>query len=154
MNEHMTLEAKGPVRPAPVLNGYAELVSREVRSWPGVIAATHWHLYRPTEVNGADFYVGTQECGHIHLDGEVHLATSLDLRKSLLAHGQARPFPYYASWVETSIRSEAEARHAIWLFRLNYDRIMGASPQSLNENIAATAKHLGGSLKTLAQSGA
>ena len=142
MNERMTLEAKGPVRPVPVLTGYTETVSQAVQSWPGVIAATHWHLTRLTEVNGADFYVGTQECGHIHLDGEVHLATSLELRKSLLAHGLARPFPYYASWVETSIRSEAEAKHAIWLFKLNYDRIMGASPQSLNEHITIAARSL------------
>ena len=144
MNERMTLEAKGPVQPVPVLTGYAEVVSRAVQSWPGVIAATHWHLYRPTEVNGADFYVGTEECGHIHLDGEVHLATSLDLRKSLLAHGLARSFPYYASWIETSIRSEAEAKHAIWLFRLNYDRIMGESRTLLEENISSAARRLPG----------
>ena len=154
MNERMMLEAKGPVRPVPVLNGYAETVSLAVQYWLGVIAATHWHLYRPTEVNGADFYVGTEECGHIHLDGEVHLATSLELRKSRLAHGLARPVPYYASWGETSIRNEAEAKHAIWLFRLNYDRIMGKSRQSMNENIAITARRLGGSPKTPAQSGA
>ena len=61
-----------------------QALSVEVQSWPGVIAATHWHFNRPNEVNGADFYVGTDELGHIHLDGEVHLATSIELREALL----------------------------------------------------------------------
>ena len=69
--------------------------------------------------------MGEQELGHIHLNGEVHLATSLELRKTFLAKKQARPFPYYASWVEASIKTEAQADHALWLFRENYMRLMG-----------------------------
>ena len=143
MNERMTLAAKGPILPVPVLDGHAETVSRTVQSWPGVIAAAHWDLYRPTQINAADFYVGAEECGHIHLDGEVHLATSLELRNLLVAENLARRFPYYASWVEASVRTAAEAEHAIWLFRLNYDRIMGKSLESQSEQIEAAAKRVG-----------
>lgn len=122
-SETMKLVDKGIIRPAPNLAGPAARVAETVASWPGVIAATHWHISRKDEVNGADFYVGDEELGHIHLDGEVHLATSLELRKLLIAANLALPFPWYKSWVETSIRTEADADRAIWLFDLNFRRL-------------------------------
>ena len=131
MSENLPLAAKGQFAPPPVLDQRMQALSVSIQSWPGVIAATHWHLNRPDEVNGADFYVGADELGHIHLDGEVHLATSVALRAALVAEGLARPFPYYRSWVETSIRSQKEACHAEWLFRLNYDRLRGAPIETL-----------------------
>ena len=72
----MKLEQKGVIQSLPILPGPAEATSRSVQSWSGVIAATHWHLYRREQVDGADFYVGAEELGHLHLDGEAHLATS------------------------------------------------------------------------------
>lgn len=126
MTETMLLADKGLIAPPPLLEGPMQAASAEIQTWPGVIAATHWHLYRSTEIDGADFYVGEDELGHIHLDGEVHLATSLALREALLAKGLARPFPYYRSWVECSIATEVDARHALWLFELNYRRLRGA----------------------------
>ena len=128
--DSLPLNAKGRFAPPPLLEGPAGRVALEIASWPNVISATHWLLGRPGVVDGADFYVGEQELGHIHLDGEVHLATSLELRKKLLAKNQARPFPYYASWVEASIETEAQADHAIWLFRLNYTRLMGGDVEA------------------------
>ena len=124
--DSLPLNAKGRFAPPPVLKGPAGRVALEIATWPKVISATHWRLGQPGVVDGADFYVGEQELGHIHLDGEVHLATSLELRKTFLAKKQARPFPYYASWVEASIETEAEADHALWLFKVNYTRLMGA----------------------------
>ena len=121
----LPLNAKGRFAPPPMLEGPAGRVALEIARWPNVVSATHWRLGKPGVVDGADFYVDEQELGHIHLDGEVHLATSLELRKTLLAKNHARPFPYYASWVETSIETEAQADHALWLFRLNYTRLMG-----------------------------
>ena len=123
--ETIQLAHKGPFRPAPALAGPAGRVAETVAKWPGITAATHWHLSRPDEANGADFYVGEQELGHIHLDGEVHLATNLEMRKSLVEAGLARPFPWYKSWVEVAIHDEADADHAIRLFRLNYCRLTG-----------------------------
>ena len=126
----LPLNAKGRFAPPPILKGPASRVALEIATWPKIISATHWRLGQPGVVDGADFYVGEQELGHIHLNGEVHLATSLELRKTLLAKNQARPFPYYASWVETSIETEAEADHALWLFRVNYNRLMGGDVAS------------------------
>ena len=123
--ETMRLNHKGPIKPAPILTGPAARVAATIAKWPGVIAATHWHLSRRDEVNGADFYVGEDELGHIHLDGEVHLATNLEMRKLLIEAGLARPFPWYKSWVEISIDNDAQADHAIWLFEMNYRRLKG-----------------------------
>ena len=123
--DSLPLNAKGRIAPPPTLKGLAGRVAQEIASWPNIISATHWRLGQPGVVDGADFYVGDQELGHIHLDGEVHLATSLELRKTLLAQKKARPFPFYASWVEATIETEAEADHALWLFKLNYTRLMG-----------------------------
>ena len=69
----------------------------------------------------ADFYAGDDELGHLHLDGELHLATTIHLRHLLVAARLARPFAFggsYAGWVEASIQNEADADHALWLFRL------------------------------------
>lgn len=121
----MRLEAKGRIVAPPILRPPLQALSQLIQSWPGIIAATHWHFSRPDEVDGADFYVSAFELGHIHLDGEVHIATDLALRQALLARGLARPFPYYATWVETTVDSMQSAEHAAYLFRHNYDRLQG-----------------------------
>ena len=126
----MTLEEKGPFRPVPVLPPLLQPVSQAIQGWSGVTAATHWDLYRVGEVvDGADFYVGPEELGHIHLNGEVHLAASPVLRHALLDLQLARPFPYggaaYRNWVEFSIHSVADVGHATWMFHLNYQRLCG-----------------------------
>ena len=59
------------------------------------------------------------------------------LLESLLA----QPFPWYDSWVQFSIGTEAQAQHAIWLFRLNYDRINGASFKALVATIDSQTAH-------------
>jgi hypothetical protein len=130
------LEDKGPIRPAPILRRPMQRVSAAIQAWPGIVAATHWHLSRRSEVDGVDFYVGERELGHVHLDGEVHLATSRELRAALLARGLARPFPWYDSWVEATIRTEADADHALWLFGLNHERLRGAPVEAVLARIA------------------
>jgi hypothetical protein len=95
----MRLESKGEIRPPPKLKGPAQSVSLEIQSWPGIIAATHWFLYDRTQVDGADFYVGEKELGHIHLDGELHLFVTVGLRRRLIEAGlaEALPWPRIAS---------------------------------------------------------
>ncbi|HMI96688.1 MAG TPA: luciferase family protein, partial [Micropepsaceae bacterium] len=88
----MRLETKGEIRPPPKLKGPAQSVSLEIQSWPGVIAATHWFLYDRVQVDCADFYVGEKELGHIHLDGELHLAVTAGLRRQLIEAGRAAAF--------------------------------------------------------------
>ena len=131
----MKLEAKGPIRPPPRLAGPAQFVSTEIQSWPKIRAATHWYLYDPTQVDGADFYVGERELGHIHLDGDVHLALTPGLSERLIEAGLAQEFPWGSDWVQAPITNRAEARHAIWLFRLGYDRIRGASISEMRARI-------------------
>ncbi len=131
----MTLHEKGPIVPPPVLFGHAQSVSAEIRSWADVISATHWDLYRRDRPDGADFYVGDEELGHIHLNGEVHLATGNALCRSLLDAGLAERFPYGSDWVLYTIGSETDAEHALWLFRLAYDRLKGAPVEDLQGRI-------------------
>ncbi len=134
----MTLEEKGLIIPPPIMPPYPQMVSKAIQQWQNVISATHWDLYDSKKVDGADFYVGTNELGHIHLDGSVHLATTNELRIPLLKNNLAKKFPYggsYEGWVLFKITSESDAKHAIWLFQLNYERLMGVSIEILTSKI-------------------
>src|SRR5262245_20981219 len=101
----MKLSDKGEIRPPPVLKGPAQLVAAKVQRWPKIVAATHWQFDDPSQVDGADFYVGARELGHIHLDGEIHLGTSRVLRAELLARGLAEPLEWNSAWVQCPIGS-------------------------------------------------
>ncbi|GAA4389128.1 luciferase family protein [Hymenobacter koreensis] len=139
----MTLSEKGPLAPVPVLSAALEPISRAIQHWPGITAAAHWDLYRVGEqVDGADFYVGDEELGHLHLNGEAHLATSPALGAALVASGLARPLRFggaaYRGWTEFSVRTSADAAHVTWLFELNYQRICGRPEAEL---LAEVAQH-------------
>ena len=135
----MRLETKGEIRPPPKLKGPAQSVSLEIQSWPGVIAATHWFLYDRTQVDGADFYVGKKELGHIHLDGELHLCVTVGLRRRLIAAGLAEALPWAEDCVQAPISSRRDARNALWLFRLGYDRLTGAPISDLRRRVREAA---------------
>jgi len=64
----MRIEDKGPDAPSPAIPGPSGRVAAEIARWPGVIAPTHWHLYRPGQTDGADFYVGKEELGYVHIE--------------------------------------------------------------------------------------
>jgi len=134
----MSLAAKGKIQAKPVLQEPYERVSREIASWPNIISATHWHLMHPTQIDGADFYVDEVELGHIHLNGELHIAFEPALSKPLVRAKLARRFKWGGSaggWAESTIRSTADTEHAIWLFRLNYDHITGTPIDDLLSRI-------------------
>ncbi len=133
----MRLAEKGAIVPPPPLSPHLQAVADSISGGQGIIAATHWDLYQPTKPDGVDFYVGEEELGHIHLNGDVHLATSDELRK-LIAKGLAQRFPYggsYACWVLFHIRSDSDARQALWLFELNYQRLTGTHLPKILEQI-------------------
>ena len=113
---------KGAIMPAPALTGPLAAVAA-VATWPGVSTTGHWDLFRPTQVDGVDFYVGEEELGHIHLDGDIHLATAPGLGRALVAEGLARPFPYARGWVQQDVHRVGPAA-AIALFRRNYDQLL------------------------------
>ena len=131
----MRLESKGEVRPPPKLKGPAQSVSREIQSWPGIVAATHWYLYDRSQVDGADFYVGEKELGHIHLDGELHLCLTVGLRERLIEAGLAEALPWAEDCVQAPISNRRDARNAVWLFRLGYDRLKGTPIPELRRRI-------------------
>lgn len=136
----MKLEEKGPIKPAPMLAGPSQKTIEAIESWPTIISATHWDLFNRSRVDGADFYVDESELGHIHLNGEIHLAATHELGVPLLARGLVNPLPYgkaHGDWVSFMIRTDLDADHAIWLFRLNYDRLRGVPIATLTERIAA-----------------
>ena len=132
----LRLRNEGPLQPAPRLKGFAEAVSRELQLWSGILAATHWKLGDSTRVDGAEFHVESGgELGHIHLNGEVHVALTRELRAALISQGLARPFVYDAAWVTTLIQSELDGQHAAWLFRLAYDRLTSCLDDVLVQRI-------------------
>ena len=133
----MTLQEKGPILPPPVLSPTLEAISLSIQSWPGITAATHWDLYNRSKPDGADFYVGDDELGHIHLDGEIHIPLNAALAKAVLNAGFAEKFPYGRHWIFTTIRTKEQAAHARWLFRLSYDRAMGIPAKDLERRVAA-----------------
>jgi hypothetical protein len=127
----MRLEDKGQILPAPVLSKYPQMVSEEIQTWCNIISATHWDLYDRSKVDGADFYVGKKELGHIHLDGWIHLATNKALAQVMLKNKLAEEFPYAQNWVMFSITKKQDVNKAILLFQLNYDRLNGVPIDAL-----------------------
>jgi hypothetical protein len=101
------------------------MVSEEIQMWSNIISATHWDLYDRSKVDGADFYVGKKELGHIHLDGWVHLATNKALAQVILKNKLAEKFPYAQNWVMFSIAKKQDVKKAILHFQLNYDMLNG-----------------------------
>lgn len=135
MTTAMNLRDKGEIRPPPRLRGPAQKVSAALQLWPSVIAATHWYLYDRTQVDGADFYVGEKELGHIHLDGEIHLRLTPTLARAAIALGRADAFPWADDWVQAPIATATEAAHALWLLQLAYDRLKGAPIKAIMERL-------------------
>ncbi len=122
----MPRSKKGPVVAPPALSGAIAAVAEGIASWPGVIATGHWTFYKPRQIDGIDFYVGDEELGHIHLDGDLHLATIPSLAEAMIAKGSAKPFQYQEGWVHEYI-SRIGVPAALALFRSNYDRIVAAA---------------------------
>lgn len=114
--------AKGPIAPPPALAGKLKAVADAVAEWPDVEATVHWRFDQPNQVDGVDFYVGSDELGHIHLDGSIHLATPPWLGSELVAEGLGKPFVWAHGWTAASIHRLGVDR-SVALFRRNYDRL-------------------------------
>ena len=131
----MKLQEKGRFSPPPVLPEHAQVVSKALASWPDVHARTHWFLGDETRVDGADFYVGDEEIGHLHLEGQAHVATGPVVRKALVAAQLASPFRWSSKFVVHDVARAADIEHALWLFRLAYDRARGATDEALSARV-------------------
>lgn len=124
----MKRSEKGTFAPPPVLGPeHAQALSETLATWPGLEARTHWFLGDESLVDGADFYVGEEELGHLHLDGEAHIAVGTRLRDALVKAELARPFVYSRAFVTWPVGSPSDRAHAEWLFSLRYALLMGGS---------------------------
>ena len=132
----MKLQEKGNIIPPPTLSHSSEIVSQQIQKWEGIISATHWEIWDNNKPNGADFYVGELELGHIHLDDMLHIASTNQLSATLIKAKLAQKFPYAANWIQFKIKDEKTAKHAIWLFKLHYDKLCGASDEIVFEIIS------------------
>ena len=135
----MKLSEQGHFAPPPRLPIHAQAVAQALASWPGVHARTHWLLGNESQVDGADFYVGERELGHIHLQGEAHIAVSKPLAKALIAARLAEPFPWSQDFVVYSIAAAADIPRAHALFALAYDQLQGVSSTELTARCASLA---------------
>ena len=133
----MKLVDKGSFKVRPELEGPLEPLARAVESWPEVHARTHWELGDESIVDGADFYVGQRELGHIHLYGEAHIALPRPLAEAVIAAKLERTFRWSAAFVVKKIRNAADARDAEWLFALAHEHLRGATVAPLVARVLA-----------------
>lgn len=138
----MKLSEKGRFAAPPVLKPtHAQALSTRLAAWQGVQARTHWYLGDENVVDGADFYLGEDELGHLHLDGEAHVAVGPTLRKALVARGLAQPFQWSNRFVTWQVSSQAAAEHAEWLFSLARELVSGAAPAALISKLDAVGEN-------------
>lgn len=133
----MKLAEKGRFAPPPALPKHAQAVADTLATWPNVHARTHWLLGDETEIDGADFYLGDDELGHIHLYAEAHIAVGPKVRAALIAGGHAAPFEWSRAFVVFRVKSAKDVAPALRLFQLSYDRRAGASEPALLTRIAS-----------------
>jgi hypothetical protein len=92
-------------------------IEREVASWEGV--TTHPHRF-----GGVEFRLGRRELGHLHGDRLADLPFTRRIRDMLVETGRAEPHHVLpdTGWISKPIRSDEDAKEAIELFRLGYER--------------------------------
>lgn len=132
----MKLSEKGRFVARPTLDGIAEDVAKAVEALAGVEGRTHWNLGDESVIDGADFYVGEQELGHIHLYAEAHIAVPKALRDALIAARIAKPFRWSESFVVKTIRTPKDAREAMFVFGLAHARLRGTALPELLAQVA------------------
>ena len=127
----MKLSEKGRYAPLPALKPAAQHVSEALAKWAGVQARTHWLLGDEREIDGADFYFGEDELGHIHLDSQAHVMHARPVAEALIKAGLGRRFQWSAEVVVFDIGRQTDVAHALWLFELSYDRRRGTQRADL-----------------------
>jgi len=115
-----------PCTAVTMSDSLANRITREVRSWDGVVAAPHRY-------GGLEFRVGRRELGHLHGSRLADLPFPIAIRKQLVATGRAERHHILpdSGWVSVRIRGEDDVEVVIDLFRLNYDRPWLADPRRL-----------------------
>jgi hypothetical protein len=133
----MKLAEKGRYAPPPRLKPAAQRVARAIAMWPGVHARAHWLLGDERAVDGADFYFGEEELGHIHLDSAAHVVHARAIADTLIKAGLGRRFEWSRQVVVFEIRTPNDVAHALWLFELSYARRQGLEVSEILARITA-----------------
>jgi len=132
----MKLSEKGRYAPPHQLKPAAQYASETIAKWAGVHARTHWLLGDEREVDGADFYFGEDELGHIHLDSQAHVMHARPVAEALIQAHLGRRFQWSGEVVVFDIRKQTDVAQALWLFELSYDRRRGTKRADLLARIA------------------
>jgi len=136
----MLLSEKGRFAPPPTLKGAAQRVSETIASWKDVHARAHWLLGDEDTIDGADFYLGQEEIGHIHLYSEAHVMLPRAVADALIKAKLASTFPSGRDVVAFAIKSKSDIDHALWLFELSYSKHRGMSDKQLLQQVAERAR--------------
>jgi hypothetical protein len=102
--------------------GMAERITREVFRWPGTSS-------QRGRFGSLEFRFAGHELGHLHGGRQADLPFPPRVREELVASGRASPHHILpqTGWVTYYIHSEDDLARVVALFRLNYDRIAGAT---------------------------
>jgi len=102
----------------------SELITDEVTSWPGVEAG-------PGRRGEFSFTIGRREIGHLHGDRAAHFFFPKGVWAKLFAQGRIGYHPVFPEREGPAARridDEDDVRDVIALMRLNYDRMVAATP--------------------------
>ena len=104
------------------MDNVAAMIQQEVTSWPGV--TVHPHRF-----GGVEFQFDNHEIGHMHGDTLADLPFPVRVRKELVAAGRASVHHVMpdSGWVSYYLHGSDDVPAVIELFRLNYERLAGAS---------------------------
>jgi len=126
------------------MSDYLEMIEQAVSAWEGITSNPH-------RFGGKEFKVGKQEIGHLHRGGLVDIPFTRKVKDELLREGKASNHHVLpeSGWISFWVRSEADAQHAIWLFRLSYLHKLAArrgrgSIQAIDASDAELQQEIGG----------
>jgi hypothetical protein len=93
-------------------------IRREVTAWPGVDTQSG-------DFGETDFVVRGRSIGHVHGGHQADIPYPRRIRDELVAAGRTGPHHVYpdSGWTTLYIRHDRDARTAVELLRLNYDRV-------------------------------
>jgi hypothetical protein len=117
---------------------YFETLEQEVSSWPRV--SIHPHRF-----GGREFRFGSAEIGHVHTGGTVDIPFPRSVRNALLADGLVEEHRWVpnSGWITFQIRSNEDAKHAVWLIRLSYLRYALKTASDPRRMLDEQAENLG-----------
>jgi hypothetical protein len=93
-------------------------ILREVTGWPGVTT-------RPGDYGETDFVLRGRSIGHVHGGHQADIPFPRRIRDELVGAGRTGPHHVHpdSTWTTLHIRDDRDARTAVELLRINYDRI-------------------------------